>query len=72
MLGGCGVWNILQPESRAGELACPRMRSSEEDCLGETQTKELEFLLPVHKFLAMIGVLRLLLVALKTLQLNYY
>lgn len=71
LLGGCGVWNIPQAESREGELACPRMRRNEEHCWGEIQKKNLEFLLPVHKFLAMIGILRLLLVAFKTLWLNY-
>lgn len=65
------MWNTPQPESRAGELACPRTRSREENCLEEIQKKNPEFLLPGHKFLAMIGVLRLLLVAFKTLQLNY-
>lgn len=65
------MWNIPQPESRAGELACPRMTSSNENCVKESQKKNLEFLLPMHKFLAMIGVLKLLLVAFKILQLNY-
>jgi len=45
------------------------MRSEEHNGLEEAQKKNLEFLLPMHKFLATFGVLRFLLVAFKTLQL---